>query len=124
MNIDECLLLKGNALNEDITIIGGIEDGKIKLEVIPKKLENFFLQRFEIAYNSPEHLNYLHGYSPTGNIHKQPTLECIKHIFCMHMFGRNPMTGEEMENTTEKWISLQEPEILKKSDDYDENTVF
>lgn len=124
MNINECLILKGIAYNKEITIIGGLENGNIKLQVIPEEFEKSFLIRFKMAYDSPEHLNYLHGYCPTGNIHKQPTLECIRHIFCMHMFENNPMTGEEMENTTEKWISLQEPEILKKSDDYDENAVY
>lgn len=122
MDMDKCVILKGIALNENITIIGGIENGKIKLKVIPEKLEKFFLQRFEIAYNSPEHLNYLHGYSPSGNVHKQPTLDCVEHILCEHMLGRNPMTGEKIENSTEKAISLQLPEILKEP--YDENTVF
>ncbi|MDE6779889.1 MAG: hypothetical protein K2J40_00305 [Ruminococcus sp.] len=122
MDMDKCVILKGIALKENVTIIGGIENGKIELKVIPEKLEKFFLQRFEIAYNSPEHLNYLHGYSPSGNVHKIPTLGCIAHIFCEHMLGRNPMTGEEIENSTEEIISLQYPEILRKK--YDENTVF
>lgn len=122
MNMDKCVILKGISLNENVTIIGGLEDGKIKLQVIPQKFEKFFLQRFEMAYNSPEHLNYLHGYSPSGNVHQRPTLGCIRHIFREHMLGRNPLTGEEIENSTEKAISLQVPEILKQK--YDENTIF
>lgn len=123
MDMDKCVILKGMVLNENVTIIGGLEDGKIKLQVIPQKFEKFFLQRFEMAYNSPEHLNYLHGYSPSGNVHKQPTLDCVEHILCEHMLGRNPMTGEKIENSTEKAISLQLPEILEQTND-DENTVY
>ena len=120
--MDKCVILKGITLKENVTIIGRIQNGGIKLKVIPEKFEKFFLQRFEIAYNSPEHLNYLHGYSPSGNVHKQPTLDCIEHIFCEHMLGRNPLTGEEIENSTEKVISLQIPEILKQ--EYDKNTIL
>lgn len=124
MDMDKCVILKGMVLNENVTIIGGLENGEIKLEVIPQKFEYAFLKKFEMAYNSPEHLNYLHGYSPSGNIHKQPTLDCIEHIFREHMLSRNPMTGERLENSNEKWISLQVPEILKRDNNYDENTIF
>ena len=112
MDMDKCVILKGMVLNENVTIIGGLEDGKIKLQVIPPKFEYAFLKKFEMAYNSPEHLNYLHGYSPSGNVHKQPTLDCVEHILCEHM-----------ENSTEKAISLQLPEILEQTND-DENTVY
>ena len=122
MDMDKCVILKGTVLNEDVTIIGGLENGEIKLEVVPKKFEYAFLKKFEMAYNSPEHLNYLHGYSPSGNVHKRPTLGCIAHIFCEHMLGRNPLTGEEIENSTEEILSLQFPEILKEP--YDENAVY
>lgn len=122
MDMKQCVILKGKVLNEDVTIIGGVENEEIKLKVIPEKFEEVFLKKFEIAYNSPEHLNYLHGYSPSGNVHKRNTLGCIAHIFCEHMLGRNPMTGEEIENSTEEILSLQFPDILKTP--YDENAVY
>lgn len=124
MNMDECLVLKGKVSNDEVTIIGGLENGKVTLKVIPEKFENTFIMKFKMAYNSPEQFNALHGYSPSGNIHNQPTLDCIEHIFREHMFSRNPMTGERLENSTEKWISLQIPEILKRNNNYDENTIF
>ena len=122
MDMDKCVILKGKVLNEDVTIIGGVENDEIKLKVIPEKFEDAFLKKFEIAYNSSERFNHLHGYSPTGNVHKIPTLGCIAHIFCEHMLGRNPWTGEEIENSTEEIISLQFPEILNEP--YDENAVY
>lgn len=74
MNIDKCVILKEMILNENPTIIGELENNEIKLKVIPEKFEKAFLKKFEIACHSPEHLNYLHGYSPSGNVHKQPIL--------------------------------------------------
>lgn len=38
------------------------------------------------------------------------------------MLGRNLWTGEKIENSIEKAISLQIPEILKQQ--YDKNTIF
>ena len=35
-----------------------------------------------------------------------------KNVFCEHMLDRNPWTGEKIENSIEKAILLQVPEML------------
>ena len=125
MNINKCCILKGTIANEEITIIGGLENNKINIEVSPQKFENMIKKRFEVAYNSPDNLNWFHGYSSTGNIHGKPTMKCIVHIFCEHMLGRDPMTGNEFDYTNKETItSFKLPEIGWEHEVYDENVVY
>ena len=125
MDIKKCCILKGTIGDEDVTIIGGVENEKIVIEVSPQKFEYMIKKRFEFAYNSPNNLNWLHGYSPTGDVHGKPTIDCIVHIFCEHMLGRDPMTGNVFDYTNKETVtSFKLPEIGWEREVYDKNAVY
>ncbi len=125
MDIKKCCILKGTIGGGDVTIIGGVENEKIVIEVSPQKFEYMIKKRFEFAYNSPDNLNWLHGYSSTGDVHGKPTIDCIVHIFCEHMLGRNPISGREYEYPKKETVtSFKLPEIGWEREVYDKNAVY
>ena len=112
---EECLVataeFKTTYLDTIATIYAGIENGIAKIEVFPECLNNMYQAKFGLAYNSRRSC---HNYLQSGDIHLQPTYDCLYHILTYHLFERDPLEGLDPYNLDltwiEKLISIELPE--------------